>query len=165
MRIRKILAVAVAVAFSSAGIVRAETSPNGFGEAFNAASKRIGAGVTISKVECTPSGQCEYGAVPDLRILVNGDDPASRTDSVSAYLPRDADKARSSRSAVTATLVTATLIAVFSPGVSPKARGNAVKALLDGATGGSHRGEIDLGGVNYVLSATQADNLRIYVER
>lgn len=162
---RIILTVALAVALANTGIARAETSPGGFGAAFNAASKRIGADVTISKVACSPSGECEYGAVPDLRILVRGDDPASRADSVSAYLPRDADKARSRRSAVTATLVAATLIAVFSPSVPPKARGTAVKALLDGATGGSHRGEIDLGGVNYVLSATQADNLRIYVER
>lgn len=142
-----------------------EVMPGDFGTAFNRAAKRIGADITLSKVDCD-SGKCEYGAVPDLRVLVTGDSANEPVSSVAAYLPRDAaDKARSRRSAVAATLVAATLIAVFSPAVSAKSRGGMVKALLDGATGRSARGEVALGGFNYVLSATQADNLRLYVEK
>lgn len=139
--------------------------PAGFDQAFNAASKRIGSGISLASAGCKPS-ECEFGAVPDLRILVNSDDKNTNIREVSAYLPRDAaDKSRSRRSAITATAATATLIAVFSPKISAKERGDAVMSLLNGATGPRKRGEIDLDGVNYVMSATQADNLRIYVTR
>lgn len=136
-----------------------------FDKSFNAASKRIGIGISLIGAGCKPS-ECEFGAVPDLRVLVNGDSSNSDIEQVSAYLPRDAaDKARSRRSAISATAVATILIAIFSPKVTPKKRGEAVMTMLNGATGAAKRGEIDLDGVNYALSATQADNLRIYVTR
>lgn len=138
-----------------------------FDKAFNAASARVGTQLTLTKVGCKPAtpSDCEFGAVPDLRVVTTGAGDG-RVDTVAAYLPRDgADRARSQRSAVMATTVMATLIGVFNPSVSAKRRGEVVSTLLDGATGATRRGEIDLGGVNYVLSATQADNLRIYVTR
>ncbi|MGY6246651.1 hypothetical protein ACXIUS_03750 [Bosea thiooxidans] len=149
-----------------ASTASAETiAPASFDRTFNAASKRIGTQISLQSVGCKPT-ECEFGALPDLRLLANSDDGNTNIEQVSAYLPRDAaDRARSSRSAVSATAVTATLIAVFSPKVTTKKRGDAVAALLKGATGPSRRGEVDLDGVNYVLSATQADNLRIYVTR
>ncbi|MGO4735938.1 hypothetical protein AB4099_05305 [Bosea sp. 2KB_26] len=138
-------------------------APANFDRPFNAASKRLGTQISLVGVGCKPS-ECEFGAVPDLRLLVNGDSNNTKVEQVSAYLPRDVtNKARSRRSAVSATAVATTLIAVFSPKVPASKRGDAVISLLNGAAGPSRRGEVDLDGVNYVLSASQADNLRIYV--
>lgn len=158
---------AAALLLSSGAFGQTVASIN-FDRSFNAASKRVGTEIALVKVGCKPSNptECEYGAVPDLRIIANGDSNTGEVDELSAYLPRDAmDKARSARSVVTAVTVVSTLIGVFSPSVARGKRGEAVMTLLNGATGPLRRGEIDLGGVSYVLSATQAENLRIYVTR
>ena len=163
--IRRCMLVLSMVLIGSTSAFAQKLAVESFDKSFNSASKRIGSAISLVNAGCRPS-ECEFGAVPDLRVVVNGDDGNTNIESVSAYLPRDAgDKARSRRSAVTATAVAATLIAVFNPAVPPKKRGVAVMALLDGATGSAKRGEVDLDGVNYVLSATQADNLRLYVTR
>lgn len=163
--IGRLVLLFVLLLFGAVGAGAQTFQPVGFDKAFNAASKRIGTGVVLTTVGCKPS-ECEFGAVPDLRILVSSDSGNTDIEQVSAYLPRDiSDKDRSRRSAILATSVVATLIAVFSPKVPAKRRGDAVMALLNGATSPRQRGEIDLGGINYVMNATQADNLRIYVTR
>lgn len=163
--IARVFCMLVMLLFGASGAFAQSMPLESFDKPFNAASKRIGSGISLTSAGCKPS-ECEFGAVPDLRIVVNGDSSGANVEQVAAYLTRDmADKARSARSAVTATAVATTLIALFSPKVPAKKRGEAVMTLLNGATGLAKRGEIDLNGVNYVLSATQADNLRIYVTR
>ena len=156
----------VAIIVLCHGPSRAETiDARSFDKTFNSAAKRLKSDLALQSVGCS-TVECEFGAVPDLRLLARGEGSHGDIIEISAYLPRDAaDRARSTRSVLTATSVVATLIAIFNPVVSPTDRGKAVMALMEGAAGPTRRGEIALGGVKYVLSATQGDNLRIYVTR
>lgn len=163
--IRFAIVALTAALFGTAPVGAEMISARSFDKPFNSASKRLKTSISLQAAGCSAL-ECEFGAVPDLRLLARGEGGHGSVEEISAYLPRDSnDRERSTRSVLTATKVITTLMAVFNPGVAAKERGKVVMALMEGATSSSRRGEVNLGGVRYVLSATQGDNLRVYVTR
>lgn len=132
-----------------------------FHQAFNAAARQAGVSLSLAPLDCDRHRRCNYAAGPAIRAVASGGDDL---DEVAFYVPAGLDAAGRRRAAMEATRIVSVLIRQFDDRPAA-AQGEVLKDLLDQATGPSRRGEARLSRGVIVLSATQADNFRVYVTR
>lgn len=136
-------------------------SSDRFDQAFNAAARKAGVSMILQKVSCDADRDCRFSLGPDIRAEARG---GAELHEVAFYIPATADKAQRRRATLETARILQVLISEFDSRPAAQ-RQTTVSTLLDEATGPQRRSERRLAHGVVVLSATQADNFRVYLTR